>query len=137
MSNLKRMALVSMIGLAVVAYFFIGSFKKTIIFTGFAYKNDTIKINKGGLYFQTLVIKEHENEKHICSFYLECNYYEFTGKTDFMIQIDSDKRTLFDTVVVLTNRNKMPVISFEVPTKTNYGRSLFVVDQTDKGYMKF
>ena len=137
MSNLRRIVILLTIALATAAYFFMSSFKKTIIFTGFAYKNDIIKVSKTGLNFQTFVITANENEKHICSFYQECNYYEFSDKTTFVIQIDSGKRKLLDTALILTNKNKMPIISFEDPSKTNYKRSFFVIDQTDKGYMKF
>jgi hypothetical protein len=137
MSNFKKIVILLTIALATAACFFISSFKKTIIFTGFAYKNDVIKISKSGRNFQAIVVTANENEKHICSFDEECNYYEFRGKTNFVIEIDSGKRKLLDTILNLTSKNEMPIISIEDPTKTNYRRSFFVIDQTDKGYMKF
>ena len=120
------------------AYLFISSFKKQITIVGFAYENDVITISQSKISLQTTIVDTiNENKKRVCNFYKEFYYYKFGNKVNLKIELDSANHKLLDTVLILTEKNKVPVISFEDPTKTKFKRRFFVIDQTDRLYDYF
>ncbi len=116
-------------------YLFISSFKKKIKVLGFAYENDIIRVSQSKINLQTIKVDTtHADTNHICSFYATFNYYTFRDKANLVIEVDSGNKILLDTIVVLTEKNKKPFISFENPRETKFKRKFFLGDDTDKRF---
>ena len=77
------------------------------------------------------------DSNRVCSFYEIFNYYTFSGNANLTIEIDSAGQKLLDTVLILTQKNKDPFISFQSPIETKFKRKFFVVDETDKYFIKY
>ncbi|HAL83456.1 MAG TPA: hypothetical protein DCO83_15480 [Mucilaginibacter sp.] len=111
-------------------------FKRKIFIVGFGYQNDIIVVRQSKITLQTVKIDTNNvDSNRVCSFYETFSYYTFSGNVSLNIEIDSATHKLLDTVVVLTEKNERPFISFEKPTETKCKRKFFVGDES-KFYIK-
>jgi hypothetical protein len=135
----KKFFLIGTFLIGIIAvWLFVSLFKKSIFVTGFAYKNDIIRVKQSKITIQTLKVDTNNiDSNRVCSFDETFSYYTFSGNAKLNIEIDSAGHKLLDTILVFTERNKRPFISFQKPTETKFKRKFFVGDETDKGYIKF
>jgi hypothetical protein len=123
---------------SIAVYSFFHMFKKEMSIIGFAYENDIIRVKQSNVTLEILSLdKNNIDSNRICSFYENFSYYTFNGRANLNIEIDSAHYKLLDTVLVFTEKNKKPFISFEKPTETKFKRKFFVGDKTNKYYMEF
>ena len=137
MKKLYRRSLIE-ISLVILIGQFISLFKREIHIIGFGYKNDVIQVKQSNITIEKYKVEEiNVDSNRVCSFYETFNYYTFSGNANLIIEIDSAGQKLLDTVLILTQKNKDPFISFQSPIETKFKRKFFVVDETDKYFIKY
>jgi UDP-N-acetyl-D-mannosaminuronate dehydrogenase len=121
----------TLIVLVTAFFLFIHLFKKKIFIIGFGYKNDIITVRESKLTLQTVKIDTTNiDSNRVCSFYKTFSYYTFSGNAALNVEIDSANHKLLDTVLIFSEKDKSPFISFEKPTETMFRRKFFVANET-------
>jgi hypothetical protein len=119
--------------LLIITALFIVFYKSTIReynFTGYAFKNEIIKVKFSNRTIK-IVADRDDNLNELCFFSKNVKYFHFMNPLKLNVQIDSLNSILLDTVLILPNKNKKPVISFEDPTTNHFRRNVFLIDESD------
>jgi len=109
---------------------FYSSTNRECNFTGYVYKNEVIKINFSSKTIK-IVADRDESGNGLCFFSKNVKYFHFMNPLKLNVRIDSLNNILLDTVLVLPNKYKRPVISFEDPTINHFKRNIFLIDESD------
>lgn len=117
---------------ALFSYFLYILFNKEVVITGFAFKNDRIFIEVSKTRINNISISNYENEKNLGSIYEKINFLKFFNNSKVYVRIDSANNRLLDTSFVIPDSYKKPIISFQDPNETNFKRTVFVIDESDK-----
>lgn len=129
----KRRAIIIIVLLLILAIFlivFYSSKNREYIFTGFAYKNEIIKIKFPSKTIN-IVANIDEGKNGLCFFNEYIKYFHLMNPQKLNVQIDSLGSILLDTVLIIPNGYKKPVISFEDPTTNHFKRYVFLINDSD------
>ena len=129
----RRRALIRIVLLLILAIFlFVFYYNKNreFIFTGLAYKNEIIKIKFPGKTIN-IVANMVVGRNGLCFLFENTKYFHLMNPQKINVQIDSIGSILLDTVLIVPNRYKKPLISFVDPTTNHFKRHVFLIDDSE------
>jgi len=130
----RRRALIIIVLLLMLATFLIvlySSKNREYKFTGYAYKNEIIKI-KFSRKTINIVANIDEDSVGLCFFTERIKYFHLMNPLKLNVQIDSLSSIILDTVLIIPNEYKEPVISFEYPTTNHFKRFVFLINSSER-----
>jgi len=101
-------------------------FRKEVVVTGFGCYGDIITVKRPNGKPDIISIKGNRiYSSRVYFFYEKFTWFTLNGDIRLQVEIDSARKKLLDTAVLLERYNGAPFISIEDPTKNHFKRSFF------------